>query len=72
MFSYCSSSLILRRHAQGSLKVWLRETIVVVITACFCKNNFMAGKKNVWTVNFIRSPAIGRCGKKLVLGPGPK
>ncbi len=29
----------------------------------------MAGKKMFWPVNFITSPAIGRCGKKLVLGP---
>ncbi len=30
----------------------------------------MAGKKLFWPVNFITSPAIGRCVKKLVLGPG--
>ncbi len=41
--------------------------IVVVITACFnCKKSFMAGKKKMWLINLITSPAVGRCGKKLV------
>ncbi len=29
----------------------------------------MGGKKKNWPVNFIKAPAIGKCGKKLVLGP---
>ncbi len=44
----------------------------VIITGCFCKKSLMAGGKKIRPVNFISSTAIGRCGKKLVLGPGCK
>ncbi len=35
----------------------------------FAKKSFMAGKNYFWPENFIRLPAIERCGKKYVLGP---